>query len=115
MHTGFALSFGLKVMISSCKHFYDNLSFTGILKRLIFDRVYGSWMILSLQLFTINNIHSYVTQPALLKTGQQSSQIVKHNKERDRRLRSHPANVLNHLSLNIVKQTNKALQNHAHL
>ena len=36
--------FWLKVMISSCQHFYDNLSFTGILNRLIFDRVYDSWI-----------------------------------------------------------------------
>ena len=54
MHTGFVLSFGLKVMISSCQHFYDNLSFTGILDRLIFDRVYDGW-ILSLLLFTLAN------------------------------------------------------------
>ena len=39
MHTGFVLSSGLKVMNSSCQHFYDNLSFTGIFNRLIFDRV----------------------------------------------------------------------------
>ena len=52
MHTGFVLSFGLKVMISSCQHFYNNLSFTGILNRLIFDRVYDSW-ILSLLLCTL--------------------------------------------------------------
>ena len=54
MHTGFVLSFGLKVMISSCQHFYNNLSFTGILNRLIFDRVYDSW-ILSLLLCTLDN------------------------------------------------------------
>ena len=52
MHTGFVLSFVLKVMISSCQHFYDNLSFTGILNRLIFDRVYDS-LILSLLLSTL--------------------------------------------------------------
>jgi len=43
MHTGFVLSFGLKVMIFSCQHFYN---------KLIFDRVYDSW-ILSLLLFTL--------------------------------------------------------------
>ena len=55
MHTGFVLSFGLKVMISSCQHFYNNLSFTGVLDRLTFDRVYDS-CILSLLLFTLDNI-----------------------------------------------------------
>ena len=56
MHIGFVLSFGLKVMISSCQHFYNNQkSFTGILDKLIFDRVYDSW-ILSLLLFTLGFI-----------------------------------------------------------
>jgi len=48
----FILSFVLKVMISTCQHFYDNSSFTGIFNRLIFDRVYGSW-IFSLLSFTV--------------------------------------------------------------
>ena len=39
-------------MICSCQHFFDNLSFTDILNRFIFDRVYDSW-ILSLLLFTL--------------------------------------------------------------
>ena len=52
MHTGFVWSFRLKVMICSCQHFFDNLSFTDILNRFIFDRVYDSW-ILSLLLFTL--------------------------------------------------------------
>ena len=46
------MSFRLKVMISTCQHFYDNLSFTNILNRLIFDGVYAS-RILSLLLFTL--------------------------------------------------------------
>jgi len=55
MHTGFVLSFvlKLKVMISSCQHFYDNQSFTGILNRLIFDVVHDDW-ILSLLLVTFD-------------------------------------------------------------
>ena len=63
MHTGFVLSFGLKVMISSCQHFYNNLSFTGILDRLIFDRVYDSW-ILSLLLFTLASSDSVLCDTA---------------------------------------------------
>ena len=41
-------------MISSCQHLHNNPSFTGILDRLIFDRVYDSW-ILSLLLFTLGD------------------------------------------------------------
>ena len=52
MHIGFVLSFRLKVMISTCQRFYNNLSFTDILDKFIFDRVYDSW-ILSVLLFTI--------------------------------------------------------------
>ena len=53
MHTDFALSLLLKVMISTCQHVYDNQSFTGKLNKLIFVRVYDSW-ILSLPLFTLD-------------------------------------------------------------
>ena len=44
--------FRLKVMISSCQHFYDNLSFIGHLSS---SFLIGSW-ILSLPLFTLDNI-----------------------------------------------------------
>ena len=54
MHKGFVLSFGQKVMaLCSCQHFYDNLRFTGIFNRFIFDRVYDSWILSLILLFTL--------------------------------------------------------------
>ena len=59
--------FELKVMISSCQHIYDNLSFTGILHRLIFVRVYDSW-ILSFLLFTLGFAYSTIPERSLHRT-----------------------------------------------
>ena len=45
MHTHFVLYFCLKVMIFGCLYFKDNISWAGILNRLIFDKLYYSWIL----------------------------------------------------------------------